>query len=331
MINRRQSREKMLVKRKMCPDESIVFGPVPSRRLGRSLGIDILPFKTCTYDCIYCQIGRTIDRTLQCHRYVTVSKVVKAVASAVEKTEIDYLTLSGSGEPTLNSDMGDIVDSLKREFHIPVAVLTNGSLLYQPEVREALLSADVVMPTLAADSSRLFRTVHRPHPDLTFDNVLQGIMKFGLEFKNHLWLEVFLLEGINADDKTVESLVSLVDSIAPEKVHVNTVDRPAAETYARAVEPDRLSLLIQKFGSATEAISDFKRNSSRKMSSNDTTVNEVLALLQRRPCTAADISESLMLHRVETLKVLTKLHHDGILEIEHKGNKDYYRIENLPW
>ena len=158
------------------------FGPVPSRRLGRSLGIDIVPFKTCTYNCIYCQLGRTTTNTTDRTEFVQIDSLLSEIHHVLEKNpEIDYLTLSGSGEPTLHSNIGKLISELKREFSYPVAVLTNGSLLYQPDVAQSLLQADVVLPTLAADSETVFQCIHRPHPSIHFDTVVNGIINFTKE------------------------------------------------------------------------------------------------------------------------------------------------------
>ena len=168
-----------------------IFGPVPSRRLGRSLGVDLVPFKTCTYDCIYCQLGRTINKTIQRKEWVPIDNVINQLKGKL-KSKPDYITLSGSGEPTLFLRLEELIARIKSITDIPVAVLTNGSLLWLPEVRKALKSADMVVPSLDAGSSQIFQYVNRPHSDITFSKMLDGLVKFRDEYNGKYWLEVFV-------------------------------------------------------------------------------------------------------------------------------------------
>jgi len=172
-----------------------IFGPVPSRRLGRSLGIDLVPFKTCTYDCIYCQLGRTTNKTMQRKEWVPTNIVINQLKAKLS-SKPDYITLSGSGEPTLFSRLEELIPKIKGITDIPVAMLTNGSLLWLPEVRNALKSADMVVPSLDAGSSQIFQYVNRPHPDITFSKMLQGLVEFRKDYGGQYWLEVFLLAGV---------------------------------------------------------------------------------------------------------------------------------------
>ena len=174
-----------------------IFGPVPSRRLGRSLGVDLVPFKTCTYDCIYCQLGRTTNKTIQRKEWVPLDDVVTELETKLS-SQPDYITLSGSGEPTLYSRTGELIDRIKAVTNVPVAVLTNGSLLWNQEVRARLMNADLVVPSLDAGDEAMFRAVNRPHEDISFERMLQGLIDFRHEFQGKYWLEVFLLAGHNA-------------------------------------------------------------------------------------------------------------------------------------
>ena len=167
-----------------------VFGPVPSRRLGRSLGIDLVPFKICTYNCIYCQLGPTTNLTLERKEWVPFDKVIEEAREKIRSADgIDYITFSGSGEPTLHSRIGELIREFKRLSSIPVAVLTNGSLLWQKDVQDDLLEADLVIPSLDAPDRGLFRHVNRPHPDLAFDQVVEGLVKFRERYHGRIWLE----------------------------------------------------------------------------------------------------------------------------------------------
>jgi len=310
--------------------KKFTFGPVPSRRLGRSLGIDIMPFKTCTYDCIYCQLGRTTVKTAARDEYTPIEDVLRDVRLAVSKyPDIDYLTVSGSGEPTLHTRIGELIDALKSEFSHPVAVLTNGSLLFDPDVAKALLKADVVMPTLAADCQEMFSYVHRPHEDLPFDKVVGGIVEFAGAFKNHLWLELFLLDGKTADENTLQSMKRIVDMIAPERIHLNTSVRPPVEEYAVPVDRKRLESIALYFGSRAEVVVEYKNTDiSSQENANEGAHEAVVELLWRRPCTENDIVAALSLHRIEVIKILSHLFDSGKAEKISKSGVLYYKMKS---
>ena len=174
-----------------------IYGPVPSRRLGRSLGIDLVPFKTCTYDCIYCQLGRTTNKTIKRRPYVPVKDILNELKIKLATGEPpDYISIAGSGEPTLHSDIGNLIDQINDITEIPVAVLTNGSLLFMPEVRTALSKADLVIPSLDAGDEELFRYVNRPHADIAFDQMVHGLIDFTRNFPGVVWLGGLLLSGV---------------------------------------------------------------------------------------------------------------------------------------
>lgn len=303
------------------------FGPVPSRRLGRSLGIDIVPFKTCTYDCIYCQLGRTTSRTLRCEEYVPLDEVLREVEAVMEAgTEVDYLTLSGSGEPTLHSGVGELIEMLKREFACPVAVLTNGSLLHRSEVAESLMPADVVVPTVAADNETVYQCVHRPAPGLHFDAVMQGLVDFSHAFTNHLWLEVFLLDGVTAVEESILTIKRLTDWMRAARIQLNTVTRPPAEDFATAVSLSELESIAAMFGERAEVASGRHREADGTVQGREDIEAALLGLLRRRPCTVEDAAAALIIHRVEALKLLERLAERGAIAEYRQGARGYYRV-----
>jgi len=230
-----------------------IFGPVPSRRLGRSLGVDLVPFKTCTYDCIYCQLGRTTNKTIQRKEWLPFDKIISQLKDKLY-LKPDYITLSGSGEPTLFSRCGELIAKIKGITNVPVAVLTNGSLLWLPEVRKSLLKADIVIPSLDAGSNHLFQYVNRPHPDISFGKMLEGLVKFRDEYKGKYWLEVFLLAGVTTPEMEINRLKTCISSIQPDKVQVNTVTRPPAESFAEPVQKERLENLAAQLFEHSEVI-----------------------------------------------------------------------------
>lgn len=301
---------------------SYIFGPVPSRRLGRSLGVDVVPFKTCSYDCIYCQLGRTTCKTIERKDFVPIEDVLKELESKLSSRP-DYITLSGSGEPTLYSRIGELIDGIKAMTDVPVAVLTNGSLLWQAEVRSQLLNADLVVPSLDAGDEAMFRAVNRPHEDISFERMLKGLIDFRAEFRGQYWLEVFLLAGHNATAAEVQKLVDCVRRIGPDRVQLNTVTRPPADKCAITVEQRRLNELANMFSPPAEVIADFRGvHQQREFVAGQ---ESVLDLLRRRPCSIDDIAAGLGMHRNEAVKYVAELVAENLIEQTTTAGKVYYK------
>ena len=214
--------------KRMCQ----VYGPVPSRRLGRSLGIDLVPFKACTYDCIYCQLGRTTHKTIQPGEWTSVDEIVKNVQDRLDSAP-DTITLAGSGEPTLFSGMGALIARLKEITTVPIAVITNGSLLWKPEIRKCLMHADLVIPSLDAGCAYLYKYINRPHRQIPFDKMLKGLIQFRQEFTGEYWLEVMILAGVTTTTAEVGHLAQCIEQIGPDKVQVNSVTGLPARVLPR--------------------------------------------------------------------------------------------------
>jgi wyosine [tRNA(Phe)-imidazoG37] synthetase (radical SAM superfamily) len=285
-----------------------VYGPVHSRRLGRSLGVALVPFKTCTDDCLYCQLGRTTCKTTERREYVPVADLLAEVERKLAHGPApDLVTLAGSGEPTLHSGIGDLLAQIKRRTSIPVAVLTNGSLLWMTEVQDALAEADLVMPSLDAGDDPAFQRVNRPHPAIGFEKMVEGLIAFRERFRKPVWLEVFLLAGITGRAAEVEGIAAIVKRIRPDRVQLNTVARPPAEESVRAVWPDQMAALTCLFDPPAEVISGEQAAASQPASSAAGTDRDILALLSRRPCTAQGVSAGLGLHIADTTKRLQSL------------------------
>lgn len=299
-----------------------IFGPVPSRRLGRSLGVDLVPFKTCTYDCIYCQLGRTTNKTLQRKEWLPFDEIISQLKEKLH-LKPDYITLSGSGEPTLFLRCGELINKIKEITNIPVAVLTNGSLLWLPEVRKSLLEADVVIPSLDAGSDRLFQYVNRPHQDISFDKMLDGLVKFRNEYEGKYWLEVFLLAGVTTTKMEINRLKTCISSIQPNKVQVNTVTRPPAESFAEPVPKELLESLAAQLFEHSEVIADYRGVHEKQEFTSQR--DDVLTLLKRRPCTVEDIASGLGLHRNEVLKYIEELSVQGKIERKQGPAQLYYK------
>lgn len=304
-------------------DRIHVYGPVPSRRLGFSLGVDILPYKTCSLDCVYCQLGRTPNTTVDTQAYFDEEDILAQIQETVASHKtIDYITFSGSGEPTLHSGLGRLIRRIKAETDIPVAVLTNGTRLMRDDVQEALLAADLVVPSLDAVTQDVFEKVNRPHPSIKIDDVIQGLARFRRRFSGQIWIEVMLVAGINDAPEHIKTLGGILQKLSPDKVQLNTVVRPPAEEFAQALDRERLEKIQAELGPNTEIIADF---SERPQLSQEKDIGSaILTYVKRRPATLTDLANSLGLHRNEVIKYLNLLLEDRRLNVVfHKGRKYY--------
>lgn len=301
---------------------SFVYGPVPSRRLGRSLGVDLVPYKACTYDCIYCQLGRTSNKTVERQQWAPLENLLEQIENHLESRP-DWITLSGSGEPTLHIQIGTLIDKIKDITGIPIAVLTNGSMLWVPEVRKALCRADLVAPSLDAGNPELFQRVNRPHKSISFDLMVQGLMDFRNEYLGTYWLEVLLVEGISGLIVPVEEIARIAQRIDPDRIQVNTVVRPPAEDFARAVPGKLLECYAAAFGDKAEVIADFRGEERRN--SMGINFEEILQLISRRPCTLDDLSDALGIHRAEVMKCMHRLAKTGQVQCYQQDRRSYFK------
>jgi len=304
-----------------------LYGPVPSRRLGRSLGIDLVPFKTCTYDCIYCQLGRTTNKTMARLSYAPIKDILSELEIKLATGERpDYISIAGSGEPTLHSYIGELISMIKNMTNIPVAVLTNGSLLHVPDVRAALMRADLVVPSLDAGDEEMFQYVNRPHPDISFDNMVKGLIEFTRDFPGQVWLEVLLVSGVTGMAADVEKIAVLAKKIGANKVQLNTVCRPAAEEFACAVGKNQMKNLASLFTGAVDIISDDQSGDFSVTAAKDTANEEIVSLLARRPCTLTGICSGLGLHPHDAAKKLKKLVDEKRITTLRTSHEVFYKI-----
>jgi len=303
------------------PAYRYLFGPVPSRRFGRSLGIDLTPHKTCSLDCVFCQLGRTPQQTLERKTYVPTADVIDEIDHWLQTDgDADYLTLSGSGEPTLHAEFGQVLAFL-RNHPIPSVLLTNGTLLNLPEVREAAALADVVKVSLSAWNQKSFEWVNRPHARLEFRSLIDGLKAFRSTFDGQLWLEVFLLYGINAMARDVEKIARLSRELKPDRVHLNTVARPPAEDFAAAVPMAQLAALCDLFDPPAQIAAGSDSRRSKTIEANEATI---LAMLRRRPCTIEHIEAAFGMHINEVSKYLGQLIKKDQIRSDRKNQAVYY-------
>lgn len=303
-----------------------VYGPVPSRRLGRSLGVDLVPFKICTYDCVYCQLGPTTLRTLDAGPWVSEGDVLRDLDLRLSRCgRVDFITLAGSGEPTLNRDLGPILRAVQRHAGLPVAVITNGSLLGRPEVREALMAAEVVMPSLDGATPGMFQRINRPHPGLSFDEMLEGLATFCGEFKGQSWLEVMLVAGLNDGDDHLEALAQRIAQIRPTRTDLNTVVRPAGEPGIAPVSREMLERVQARLPGPVEIIAPSTGLPVGQGQDGGGLQAGILELLARRPCSLQDVSAGLGCAPNEALKVLASMLEQGRIECVEEGGQRFFR------
>ncbi len=309
---------------------SYVFGPVPSRRLGRSLGVDLVPHKTCSLNCIYCQIGNSKKTTIERKEYVPTDEVVEQVRLALEKGPApDVITFSGSGEPTLHSGIGQIIKEIKKTSDVPVVVLTNGTLLFDEDVRKALCKADIVMPNLDAANPKTFGLINRPDPKLVFDKMINGLIRFGKEFKGELLLEVFVVKGINDSQKEMSQIARIASEINPANVQLNTVSRPPAENFAKNADKEDLAEMAGLFSTKVEVIASFKDDKNIQ-TKNFAKTKDVQNLLARRPCRLLDIANGLGISQIEASKLVCLLTSENLVREISQANEIYFELKKTP-
>jgi wyosine [tRNA(Phe)-imidazoG37] synthetase (radical SAM superfamily) len=301
-----------------------LYGPVPSRRLGRSLGVDIVPFKTCTLDCIYCQLGKTTRKTLQRKEYVPVDDVLAELKTRLEAgLAADYITIGGSGEPTLHSRLGRLIAGIKKLTPIPVALLTNGTLFYIPQVRADCLATDVILPSLDAGDQQTFDKVNRPIAEITFDRLVEGLCALKKEYTGQIWLEVFCIERFNTDNPQLAKIADAISRIRPDKVHLNTAVRPTAEPGIEKILPERLLQIARRLGPNCEVIADFLSSHCGKIT--DEISQTLLSMLKRRPCSLNDISSAIGLDSAEAARYLDDLKKQGLITSENKAGRTFFK------
>ncbi len=313
----------------MSGNYKYIFGPVPSRRLGRSLGVDLVPAKVCTFDCIYCQAGRTTNKTVERAEYVPTADVIAELSDWLPGgAAADYITFSGNGEPTLHSGIGGIIAWLKTKSGIPIAVITNGSLLHLPDVREELAPADMVVPSLDTANPVTFRRFNKPDPSLDIATIIEGLVAFTQEFAGEVRLEHFIVPGINDTPAELKALAEADARIAPARVHLNTAVRPPAETTVRPMPYAELCAIAEKYFPGSEVIAayDRERAGRRGAAAPDPAVM-AKSLMSRRPITAEDLAKTAGIDIKLAEKTLELLVHEGeAVAVEREGKRFYSNI-----
>ncbi|MDY7032802.1 MAG: radical SAM protein [Thermodesulfobacteriota bacterium] len=310
------------MKKKYCH----LFGPVPSRRFGRSLGVDLTPYKTCTLDCIFCQLGRTTNKTVEREEFVLTVDVLDELKDWLRvNRNADYITLSGSGEPTLHSRFGEVLEFVHANSQIPAVLLSNGTMFHMPEVRAAAAYADIVKVSLSAWDQASYEQVNRPHPQMLFDHLIQGQKALRSQFSGQLWMEVFVVNGINSTPSDVRKIAALAKEIGPDRIQLNTAVRPPSEDFVVALSKKRMEALTHLFHPTAEIIAEFNTTHAKSIQANHDTI---LSMLRRRPCTAGDIANIFDMHLNEVSKYLGKLIRTNQIRSDFKNGVVYYWAES---
>ncbi len=277
------------------------YGPVPSRRLGRSLGVSVIPPKTCTFSCVYCQLGRTDHLRIKRKSFFDKEAVLAEIKEQASATAVDYITFAGDGEPTLSSDLGWLIRESRKLSNVPVAVITNGSLLGREDVRGDLAEADVVLPSLDAGSERVFKAINRPHGTITFDAMVRGIIDFRREYTGQIWLEVMLVAGLNDNDEALGDISRMTEQMKPDRIYLTTPIRPPTESWVKPPPPRVIVKAQEIFGRAVAV-------------DKNETGNFSLELFEQAEEAILEIGSRHPLRREQAIQIEEHFHRDGIVD-----------------
>lgn len=306
-----------------------LFGPVPSRRLGMSLGIDLVPAKVCSLDCVYCEVGRTTKLTANRAEYVPLNGILEELNDFfIYNEDPDYITFSGSGEPTLNNRIKEVLQYVKsRKPSVPVAVLTNGTLCSDINVRQAIINADVVLPSLDAATDKVFAIINRPVPLLTAAKCIEGLTLFRQEYQGQMWLEVFILPGYNDDPYELAAIKNAILRIQPNKIQLNTLDRPGTVPGLRSATREELIRIIDFWDLPNVEIIASAVLRKQIQSYKEDIESIILGTITRRPCTLKDLSIMLGLHGNEINKYLSTLEQEGKIYSTQEERGIFFRLK----
>lgn len=300
-----------------------IYGPVPSRRLGLSLGVDIVPAKVCTLDCVYCQVGRTTEKSTVRQDFLDIEAVLSELHERLkEGVKADYITIGGSGEPTLHLRLGQLIDGIRELTDTPVAILTNGTLLYREDVRAECARADVVIPSLDAGDAVVFEAVNRPAPDISIEKLVLGLCRFRDEFGGQIWLEVFLIPAVNTAPEQIEKIKTLICRIRPDKVQLNSAVRPAAEKDIEPASAETLAAIAREIGEKCEVVGGAPAGCGDHRMAR--TEEDVVSMLKRRPCSIRDLCAGLGMNHGEAVKQIARLQERGGIVSERRGGTIYF-------
>lgn len=305
-----------------------LYGPVPSRRLGISLGIDLIPYKICSFNCIYCECGETTKLSVDRKEFKPVNEIINELDEYLkEKPELDYITFSGSGEPTLYLKLGKIIDFIKDNYpEYKLALLTNSSLLYRRELRKELTNLDLIVPSLDSVIENNFKKINRPHRDISLNRIIESLISLRKEFKGKIFLEIFIVSGINDNEVEFLKLKNIIERINPDLVQLNTLDRPGTEKWVEPAKENTLKKALDIIGKKAEIIGPYiPKRETVKLSHS--VKKRIIETISRRPCTIKDISEILNLHVNEVNKYLREIEQEKNLKYKDQNRGKFYFIQ----
>ncbi len=304
---------------------SYVYGPVPSRRLGSSLGISPIPKKACNYSCIYCQLGRTDRMTNTRELYFPVIEILDEFTTTVKNgVEFDVVTIVGEGEPTLYLGLGELILKIKQKTEKPVAVITNGALFYDEQLRKELYRADIVLPTMDAYDEQSFKIINRPHGSITFDRVREGLRTFSKEFPGQLWIEIMLMEGINDDDYSLNQYVKELKNLDYDRLYINTPVRPPAESHVKALDHKKIQHAVEVLqGTSIDLL--VSEGFQSEIRDN---YEAILSIIKRHPMHQYEIEGFLKTRGKEDAEeLISRLRKTDEVEVIHYRGFDTYRLK----
>jgi wyosine [tRNA(Phe)-imidazoG37] synthetase (radical SAM superfamily) len=301
-----------------------IFGPVPSRRLGLSLGVDVLPYKTCSFNCVYCECGATTDLTCERREFYPLEEIMDELNGRLSQMEDkpDVITLSGSGEPTLYRPLGELITAVKRSSGIPVAVITNSSLLSLPDLREELMSADIILPSLDSAIEESYLRINRPHERCTLERTIEGLERFLAEYRGKVLFEILLIEGYNTDEPNLSALRQTLERLRVDSIQLNSAVRPGTEKEIEPLDDGALERIRRFFGPRCEVIASAR--TTRRHHEEGALEETIMSLLARRPCTAFDVYRSTGIPPHKAAEILGGMIASGLVVSEIHGNDIFY-------
>jgi len=303
-----------------------LFGPVPSRRLGISLGIDILPPKTCTFDCVYCEVGKTTQRTRRRCDYVPKGEVLRELHDYLSSDPHpipEVLTFSGSGEPTLHRSLGEMISEVKEMTLIPVAVITNSSLLFLPQVRDDVMHADIILPSLDAVSDKVFRKLNRPEPTIKVDLIISGLYLLRQEYRGQIWLEILIVSRFNDSPQELEKLAKVASDLNPDRVQIHTASRPSPVNDVEPASMETLRTLASAIGPHAQVVGDIKPSNPEIRTEGDLST-EIFNVICKRPGRVKDVTAVTGIENHTVAALLEKMVHSGHIKKRLHNDAEYY-------
>lgn len=307
-----------------------LFGPVPSRRLGISLGVDLVPHKVCSLNCVYCEVGKTTDLTITRKEYVPLASILQELENYLSQNpDLDYITFSGAGEPLLHNGIGKVITFLKQNYpQYKLALLTNSTLLTAKNIREEIKDIDLILPSLDAVSELVFKKLNRPHPKLDNEKIIAGLMQFKKDHNVKMWLEIFIIPGLNDTPAELQKLKEAVTTIQPDEIQLNTLDRPGTENWVEPESEERLRAIKAAWQPLpVNIIAKFR--SRRKVQSYHKDIEElIIETIKRRPCTEKDLSEILGMHINEINKYLSTLLQEERVKTKQEKRGTFFHVRS---